>query len=62
VTGPRLWSPILDTVKPVPIPSPCFAKHPERYLHCTESPDHTGDHFHCYQQVRWPNSGSDPQW
>ena len=60
--APRLWSPILDTVKPVRIPSLCFAKHPEQQLHCTEGPDHKGDHYHCYCRVRWANTGRDPQW
>jgi hypothetical protein len=62
MTGPRLWSPVLDRVKPVHIPSVCFAKHTERYLHCTESPGHTTRHYHWPTKTSWPNSGSDPQW
>jgi hypothetical protein len=62
MTGPRRWSPVLDRVKPVRIPSLCFAKHPEMQLHCTKGPHTTGDHFHCYRQIRWTNSGNDPQW
>lgn len=58
----RRWSPVLDKVKPVPIPAVCFAKHPDQHLHCTESQGHKGGHFHCYRQVRWPNTGNDPQW
>jgi hypothetical protein len=57
----RRWSPVLDRVKPVPIPGLCFAKHPKMQLHCTKGP-HKGDHYHCYRQIRWPNGGNDPQW
>lgn len=58
----RLWSPILDAVKPVRIPAVCFAKHPERHLHCTKQAGHKGQHFHCYRRVLWANTGKDPQW
>lgn len=60
--GTRRWSPILDTVKPVRIPSLCFAKHADMELHCTEAPGHTTRHYHWPTQTAWPNSGNDPQW
>lgn len=58
----RLWSPVLDAVKPVVIPAVCFAKHPELYLNCTRETGHSGDHLHYYRHVRWTNTGGDPQW
>ncbi|QNP63117.1 hypothetical protein [Streptomyces genisteinicus] len=58
----RHWSPILDDIPPVRIPSPCWAAHPARYLNCTRPPGHSGDHEDCYDEVRWTNTGRDPQW
>lgn len=38
------------------ITSPCWDEKPGDVLHCTESPGHKGDHYHCYEKAYWPNT------
>jgi len=56
------WSPILDSLPKVAIPSPCWAKRPDGLEHCTEPPGHKHRHYDWSTGREWTNTGNDPQW